>query len=223
MADAQVKRRVGKQWEKMFPGFELWRPLRLLRRIGPVLQGISLDLARSGTQYFPSAHVHPLTMKFPVVSLGLDHRLLGKTGIQRRISFDDDVDTLLAAAADLRAQSPLPLDRYPTAAEILDAYRSFFGSANLPTGPTSEIETLVLLSALSGSPERQTIAVDFARSLVKSWRHAPDGFDSADAWLENLVERADNVDALEAFVDEQAKALKVDKLKFASPFGPESR
>lgn len=54
-------RRVTKDWAVAFPGFAVWRPLHLLRRIGPAVQGICLDRSTSGDGYLPTAHVHALT------------------------------------------------------------------------------------------------------------------------------------------------------------------
>ncbi len=78
-------RRLTRAWAELFPEFAVWRPLRLLRRIGPVVQRIVLEPSGSADRYYPTAHVHPLTRDFPVVSLGMAWRV--RLGAGRRARY----------------------------------------------------------------------------------------------------------------------------------------
>lgn len=152
---AVTRRRVTTNWASRFPGFDVWKPMRLLRRIGPVLQGISLDSTTSGDDYFPSAHVHALTREFPVVSLGMNQRLVGATGVQERVSFARHDDEYRDAAERLRGQSRLSLDEPPTIEEIVAAYHGHAvehkGKGYPPA--VNEMEDCVLVAAVAGKPE----------------------------------------------------------------------
>ena len=66
-----VARDLTRDWATLFPGFGVWRPLRLLRRLGPWVQGITLERTSAGDEYRPTAHVHALTRDFPTISLTL--------------------------------------------------------------------------------------------------------------------------------------------------------
>lgn len=100
---AELKRLTG-DWGAIYGEFDAWRPLRLLRRIGPVVQGVTLDLSSSGDPYFPTAHIHALTRKFPVISLSMGTRLSGASGVDRAISFNLHSDSY-AEAAEIRGRT----------------------------------------------------------------------------------------------------------------------
>jgi hypothetical protein len=90
------------------PECTVWKPLRLLRRIGPVLQGITLDRSTSGERYYPTAHVHALTRDFPVVSLSLAHYLHQPVAAKEAVDVGRHAETFRAVACRVEERSPLP-------------------------------------------------------------------------------------------------------------------
>lgn len=114
---APTARSVTSDWAAAFPGFTAWRKLHLLRRIGPVVQGICLDRTTADDGYVPTAHVHALTREFPVISLTLGHRLQTLSGQPQSVPFHRHERDLQDAVDSLRTQSPLALDDPPTLAE----------------------------------------------------------------------------------------------------------
>ena len=217
--DSATKRRVTRQWQQVLPEFDAWRPMRFLRRVGPVLQGVTLDMASTGTEFYPTAHIHPLTMDFPVVSLMLARRLAGLSGGQERVSIHADGGTVESAAERLRDQSPLPLDRNPSMEEIVGEFRRFLDAA--PTakyGPIPESEQLILIAGYS-SPSELAAQIEYVDRLSRSWSSIPAGYETATSWLENLVERASNPTALQELVATQAAHLKVERVGGTEVFG----
>ncbi|MFF2127613.1 hypothetical protein ACFVW1_19855 [Streptomyces olivochromogenes] len=109
-----VVRRVTSDWAATLPGFGVLRSLHLVRRIGPVLQGVCLDRSTSGDGYFPTAHVHALTREFPVISLTLGHRLERPSAQPETVLFIRHEGEFRRAADALKAQSRLSLDAPPS-------------------------------------------------------------------------------------------------------------
>jgi hypothetical protein len=195
-------------WQESFPRFEIWRPMRLLRRIGPVLQGICLDQVPGRVEYFPTAHVHPLTMDFSAISLSLGHRLSSVSSLADEAAVRD-------AADRLRARSPLPLDRIPTLDEILAAYRDHLFAEPMSTrGPSHDVEQLLALARFSSSELVMATQAEFVGELSKSWGYRPDGVHGREECLRRTLAQVPDRMTLQAIVDEQAVRLKVNRLKF---------
>jgi hypothetical protein len=210
--DAKARRRISRTWRESLPGFEVWRPMRLLRRIGPVLQGICLDQVPGRVSYFPTAHVHPLTLDFSVISLSLGQSLLG-------VSSTADEDEVRDAADRLRAQSRLSLDRIPTLDEILAAYRDHLLSEPMSIrGPSHDVEQLLALARFSASEQVMAAQAEFVEELSKSWGYRPDGLHGREECLRRILAEVPDRMTLQTIVDDQALRLKVDSLKFVEEF-----
>jgi hypothetical protein len=50
-------KRVTRDCGAVYGEFDAWRPLRLLRRIGPVVKGVTLDLSSPEDSYFPATYI----------------------------------------------------------------------------------------------------------------------------------------------------------------------
>ncbi|WP_158842944.1 hypothetical protein [Saccharothrix deserti] len=203
----QRARRITADWAALFPEFSVWRPLRLLRRIGPVLQGISLERTVSAERYSPTAHVHSLAREFPVISLSLAHHL--HPTVQGRDEIDVDRHELefRAAAVRLEERSTLPLRRWPDLAEIVHAYRAAAVGARqgrLPAGVV-ELEDCVLVPAAAGERALAGESLRFVVETARRWSkyEAPTGWSDTREWLDWLEARVDDPTDLMAVVDEQ--------------------
>lgn len=121
--DRPAARRITADWARAFPSLTTWRPLVLLRRLGPLVQGITLDRSSSGDDYLPVAHVHLLARDWGGVSTTLAQHMVTDRGVLMRIKVAYHDEEVAEAVQRLRAQSRLPLDRVPTLDEVLAAYR----------------------------------------------------------------------------------------------------
>ncbi|MFF5921861.1 hypothetical protein ACFY8C_26450 [Streptomyces flavochromogenes] len=209
--------RVTKEWAAEFPGFDAWKSLHLLRRIGPVVQGICLDRTTGDDGYLPTVHVHALTREFPVVSLMLGQRSARPSGMPDPVLFARHERDFAHAVGALREQSRLPLDELPSIDEIVRQYHAE-ARRRLEKGhgaAVPEMEDSVLVAAAAGRDELAGEGLGLARELSASWPRASMPFDwpGADAWLDGLAVRAGDRESLLSVVRGQAIAHKLGKIR----------
>ena len=70
-----AKQQITEDWNRCFPEMGIYKPLHLLRRVGPVLIGILLERDSTKDRYLPTFHVHNLAKPFPVITLTLSEPL----------------------------------------------------------------------------------------------------------------------------------------------------
>ncbi|MFE6068361.1 hypothetical protein [Streptomyces sp. NPDC056525] len=209
--------RLTKEWAAEFPGFDTWKSLRLLRRIGPVVQGICLDRTTGGDGYIPTAHVHALTREFPVVSLMLGQRLARPSGTPDPVLFARHERDFAHAASALRQQSRLPLDEVPSLDAIVREYHAE-ARGRLEKGHGAavlEMEDSVLVAAAAGRDELAGEGLALARELAAAWPKSSMPFDwpGAEAWLDGLAARAGDREALQVVVRGQVAEHKLGKIR----------
>jgi hypothetical protein len=216
--DARSATRITQDWATAFPHFAVYRPLRLLRRLGPLVQGVTLERSSSGNDYLPTAHVHALTRSFPVISLTLAERLLGDSGVEQRIRVSDHESSFAWAVDRLREQSHLSLDRAPSLGDILARYRDVILSSQTMGVPSGfiELEDLVLLPAVLGMSAEVGRGIDLAREVSSRWSTSPHGWPSIAIWVQHLEDDARSVGTLKTRVSEEAEKHKL--LALPSPW-----
>ncbi|NUK01580.1 hypothetical protein HRW23_14795 [Streptomyces lunaelactis] len=210
-------RRITSDWAELFPEMSVWKPLRLLRRIGPVLQGISLERSSSGDQYYPTAHVHSLVQDFPVISISLAHYLNKPASMKEAVDVSRHADQYRAAASRLEERSTLPLRRRPELGEIVHAYRDFAAAVQqgrLPAG-IEELEDSILVPAAAGDRALAEESLSRVSEVAQRWSRseAPMGWTDTQEWLDSLRARADDPARLMAVVDEQIALHKLEKVR----------
>ncbi|MEH0423268.1 hypothetical protein [Streptomyces sp. B21-083] len=214
---AASARRVTKDWAAVFPGFTVWRPLHLLRRIGPVVQGVCLDRSTSGDGYLPTVHVHALTREFPVISLTLGQRLERSSGQPETVLFARHEEEFQRAVDTLKAQSRLSLDMPPSLERIVKEYHSS-SSARQEAGfspAVVEMEDSILIAAAANRRDLVEDGLSLAADLAGKWPKArlPLTWVSAVAWLDGIRSKAGDLETLAETVSGQVAAHKLDKLK----------
>ncbi|MEU2286041.1 hypothetical protein ABZ614_29605 [Streptomyces sp. NPDC013178] len=215
--DASTRKRVTADWAGAFEGFDVWKPLRLARRIGPVVQGITLDVNTVGDAYFPTAHIHCLSRDFPVVSLGLAQRLQTSSGVQESIRFSRHEADFPGAVRVLAEQSTLSLFQPPTIEQIVNACHSFaFNWQNMGFPPAVDVvEDSVLIAATVERGDLVEAGLKLARELAGVWQKArlPLDWVSAEVWLEGLTARVSDHDSLSRVVSGQVLKHKLQKVR----------
>lgn len=215
--DVSTARRVTKDWAAAFPGFAIWRPLHLLRRIGPVVQGICLDRSTSGDGYLPTVHVHALTREFPVISLTLGQRFERPTGQPEAVLFTRHEREFQRAVDALRAQSRLSLSVPPSLETIVKEYHSSSSvrqEKGLPPAVV-EMEDSIFVAAAADRRDLVEGGLSLATDLAGKWPKVrlPLAWVSADVWLEGMRNKAGDLEALVETVNSQVVAHKLGKLK----------
>ena len=209
---------ITRDWAGAFTGFAVWKPLQLLRRLGPVLQGIALDRSSSGDDYLPYAHVHALTQEFPGISLTLAAPLR-RRGVAQRIMVADHEREFGSAVEDLRAQSPLSLGDAPTVGQLLGSYREYIAEAQrtgLPSG-MAELEDLTLIPAALDLPDAVADGLSFASEIAGGWSRPPPGWADPDGWLAHLRVSAADPDGLRATAVAEIHRHKLTRVPLAWP------
>ena len=105
----QVTRtRIAQDWQARFPMLGHWKAGRLLRRVGPLVQGVCLDRSSNPEDYLPIAHIHFLGMVFPTVALQLPLYHSAPNGSPRRIEYRFHDQEYVDAADQLRRDYLVP-------------------------------------------------------------------------------------------------------------------
>ncbi|MFD7490608.1 hypothetical protein [Streptomyces mirabilis] len=215
--DPATVKQVTADWARAFDGFDIWRPLRLLRRVGPLVQGITLDRSTSGDAYFPTAHIHALTRPFPVVSLALGQRLASRSGTPEAIKFTDHTEDYLDAARRLAGQARLSLDVSPPVADVATELRAFATAQHgLGSWPAVDaVEDSILIPSASGDRGLAEEGLQLARDLVKKWpkHRLPLDWVGEEVWITSLRKSADNAEDLRTIVESQVRAHKLAKIR----------
>jgi len=211
-------KRATRDWVEAYPEFDVWRPLRLLRRIGPVLQGITLDRSTIGDAYYPTAHIHALTRDFPVVTLTLGQRLVGRSGMRETIKFSRHPSEFVEAAERLAVQSALSLGMpAPTPGEVVDQlYLCAEDRQRRGWEPAvNEMEDGLLISAVRGDDARVARGLDLARELLGVWpkQRLPFNLPGGDKWLGGIVDIVAKPAAIADIVTRQIAVHKLARIR----------
>ncbi|GLY52661.1 hypothetical protein [Lentzea sp. NBRC 102530] len=195
-------RRVTAEWAAHFPELTIVQPRLLLRRFGPIVQGITLE--DYGAHYFATAHVHALTTESPTVYLSLGRRATLGQGHGTAVDTAAKPELLARLAAALREQSAPLLDPDAGLVEFLDVYRKFVIKwRGRDPRAYHELRDLVLLPTAAGLADLAAEAFELAVDISQGWSKfdAPMGWDTTADWLDELRARMSDVDALRATVN----------------------
>jgi hypothetical protein len=211
-----AQRTITDDWSRSFGGLGIYRPLRLLRRVGPLLEGITLERSSGNVDYLPTFHVHALTRPFDSVMLTLAHPLrTERTHALERISVAQHEARYPEAAARLLRQAPLPLSGDLKLEDVLAAYRA---AADRPgTHYEPELyEDMVSFCAWAGQSAYAEAILLVAVAKMQQW---PSGVLAAMGGLAPLQERLASEIAdpagLRRRADDQALALGASDLPVA--------
>lgn len=86
MATAKEKRDLLAKWSAHFPLHQSWKDQFLVRRNGPLLSGICLDLCRDPKTYKPTLFFHNLIVPSPVITLAYAAPLLSR-GVNKPLRY----------------------------------------------------------------------------------------------------------------------------------------
>ncbi len=115
-----------RDWNREFPSLGVYRRMWLMRRAGPLLQGICLDRDSWGDIYKPTFHVHCLGIPSSTIYLSLHTQVRRpKTGGHTMVQFRFHKQEYLKIAGYLKEQLPVPLDRDLLSADVLKAYQTY--------------------------------------------------------------------------------------------------
>lgn len=214
-----LKRQITHDWRSLFPELAVFRPMWLLRRVGPLVQGIALERSSAGTTYLPIVHMHDLCRPFPNVSLSLSQRLRSRrSGAQESIAVQFHDRLYLEAAQRLAGDSLLPLRGDVAVEEVVQAYERYRNLGELTSGlPVSYFESAIRLLAWTGRTEDGLrVLAAYVRELRSCANALADAPDDLEAWERSLRDVLVDPASVRRTAAEQAVALKVDRLPLSS-------
>jgi len=199
---AATKRRITADWNRLFPGLGIYKPMWLMRRVGPLLVGLCLERDRSNTAYSPTFHVQCLCKSNPHDTISL---MLATELCTERTHAPESIEVwwhergFEEAAARLARQIPLPLEGDLTLRQVLDAYRSYPSVLKALVEFFIYEDTLLLCAWADRKKQALEIFEDAGRKL--SDEHVMDyvhfrGMKQADewrAWCRRMIEEPELV------------------------------
>lgn len=217
-----VRAQVTADWHKKFPGLGIYESMWMLRRCGPLVNGILLDRKTGNTAYQPIWHVTMLGTGSDNLSLTLDTPLsLNRHGVSDDIRMlfhnESKVDV---AAVRIKEQALLPLEGPLSKSQVLAAYRDFMTRKFWynTVSPHLLFGDKVRLHAWCGNAsEAKTTAVEAATSLQEKFGDRYSRQQIAE-WLDNQLESAANPNDVRDLVDGDIDALGLRKLPSSELF-----
>lgn len=210
-------KRVTADWARMFPELAVWRPLVLLRRVGPLLQGVAFERSMTSERYVPSTNVQLLAFPFGLAISGLHTRLGTCNGSNHWLEVSEHESVYREAAEHLREQSPLPFDEGFTLSAVLRAFRDRASSLQHPGGAhgVQELEVLALLPGLYGRADLVDEGVTLAEKLSSAWPEQwYERWGKPADWVHDLARRAADRAELQRIVDSEVVTIGLDGVPF---------
>lgn len=115
--------RITKDWSCEFPTLSIYKPLWLLRRVGPLLIGICLERSSTGDRYNPVYHYHNLLIPRENITLSLAQPLMNKNSkVPEQVVVSAHDDSYKDASRRLSMQHPLLTSQLVTTSSVFDEY-----------------------------------------------------------------------------------------------------
>lgn len=210
---ASARRHITSDWSSCFPDLGVLCPLVLLRRAGPLLQGITLNRDSSNAVYRPTFHVHSLMKESPVITMVLAQELRSrKTGAPESIPVRRHAEKYVDAAKRLAAQAPMPLSGALTTSDVLEAYDAYLAQYPKMFHPEL-LEDVVALLVWSGRVSDALQALERAADVVAAWpADVLERLGGAESWRDGVWGRVGDRSRLSACVQAQIEAHSVQRL-----------
>ena len=208
-----AKRKITEDWNRRFPEMGFYKPLHLLRRVGPLLIGILLERDSTNDCYLPTFHVHNLGNIFPVITLTLSEPLRTETTqAPDKIKVSQHASRFKEACKQLSYQAPLPLEGNVQLSAVIRAYKASFGK------PTTHyqvelLEDTIMISSWCRDEERAVALLSEAKEVLFSWpKDILDSIGGLEAWYSRCWRLIEKPRLTEKTVGEEIKRLGLEKI-----------
>jgi hypothetical protein len=182
----------------------IYKPLHLLRRVGPLLVGVLLERDSSGRTYRPTFHVQNLGRRFPTIALSLAQPLrTERTNAPEIIDVSRHEERFKDAAARLSAQAPLPFAGPVSLNRFVEASLQHMQRPGVHYEP-EVYEDLISVASWAGDTARAQRLLEDAQQSMSEWPTAVlEQLGGVQRWCEGIKSRALTQDAVrQAVVDE---------------------
>lgn len=220
-----AKRLITEDWRRRFPTLSVYKPMSLLRRVGPLLVGICLNRDSGNDNYKPLSYVDCLCspsfkddkyVERDFISLMLSHQPLKPmhNGMNRLlyVRLSSHEEAWEEQASLLEQQAYVPIEGPISINHVLEGYRRYLASPSALLSPYCYLD-MVLLLAWAWRPVDASCMIDEACREMKSWPSSIlRDYGGLDRWREITAEIAADPAALHAVVDRKVLALGLDRI-----------
>jgi len=219
---SSFKKKATNQWADAFPDLGVYKNMWLLRRVGPFLQGICLDMDSSGSNYLPTFHIHNLANQDDdFISLTLRTPLVSKkNGSPVRISATQHEEIFSDFIEQFRLQTPISLTGNISFENVWVAFQNYLKNGQAETRyPLNQyFDMTCLLIWCDRADEAKSFFYDKCKEIV-GWpssvtQHIGDRINKFYS-LETLLEKPED---LRKKVDEVVISLNLERLPSVSLF-----
>ena len=204
-----MKKEFTRQWAELFPSMGIYKNMWLMNILGPIAVGLLLEVKSGNDMYYPTLHLQSLALKTDDIYLNAEI-----TDGFEDISSYSPPDKYIKVAKRLEEQTIVPLEGDVTLKDLIKSFKAYsmrkYYEADIP-------ETLEIMMYLAGWAGDEAIIKEVhafvktrAKYLLKTNNFASQ--QKCDEWYEDLVTQTKNREVLQARVEEQIVALKLDHL-----------
>jgi len=205
---SQVKNQITKDWQLELPKLGVYRARCLLRRVGPLLVGVTLLGGSARDHYEPFFHVHFLGKNFPELSLTLATSPTGRA--QETVYLSSHAARYKDLVRQLVARAPLSIEGPLTIKEVIAAYREFIKT---PKGQGQIIylyEDCIKLLACYGLADQARAMLDEILGIAKE-DYGYTHFGGRESFYREMLESIEQPQKVWDQVEQSLKALKVPR------------
>lgn len=210
-----IKREITKDWATQFPGLGIYKPLWLLRRVGPLLEGICLNRDSSNERYQPIFHVHCLARAESSLSLTLaDELRTARNDTPQKIKVAFHKDHYAEAVKKMNQQASLSLLGDLSLNSVLQAYTSYM-TQPLAKYPVLLFEDIITALLWCGQAVEADSKLTQFETEMKTWPSSIASLQRAggvDAWSKKCRSWIANPDTVRKIVEDQIVFHGVDHL-----------
>ena len=202
---------ITRDWNDCFPSLWAYKPLHLLRRVGPIVTGIVLERDSSGTSYRPTSYVHNLSREFPVITLSLgEYARNERSGYPDVIQVRFHESSYRDCARRLEENALLPYSGDLHLDAVLGAYENYRSRPSTHY-PCQIFEDMALIAGWASAQQIAIRIIDDAFGVMRGWpADILNGIGGLDAWLSRLRDRVAHPDHLRATVQEEIEKFKIE-------------
>ena len=210
------EKQITNDWHQELPSLGIYRPRRLLRRVGPLLVGIVLERDSGGDVYKPMFHVHCLGKPSETVSLMLFSQLRSdRSGGPDFVDLRWHEDKYMEAVKRMVRQSPLPLEGDLTIEQVLNAYRAYLETPLGKRMAAHLYTDMILLLVWAGRTSDATAIKDEALRTIVEENRGYQHVGGREQFEPNMQKAIEDPESVRRVVDEQIEALSVSDLPVA--------
>ena len=215
---SQVKNQITKDWQLELPKLGVYRARCLLRRVGPLLVGVTLLGGSARDHYEPFFHVHFLGKNFPVLSLTLATSPTDMA--QETVYLSSHAARYKDLVRQLVARAPLSIEGPLTIKEVIAAYRGYIKTPGGPGQILHIYEDCIKLLACYGLADQARAMLDEIHGIVKD-DYGYSDFGGRESFYREMLESIEQPQRVWDQVKESLLQLKVPPRVPVEDFVPE--